>query len=100
MSLPKPTFTVRSRGGQQQKTTAKMGQVKALDTLDWELLDEGGQTVGYLAGEKTAQTVARYAQLHQLLKEIGAYRHLKARFDNGYLDIPVGMLKDLEKLLA
>jgi hypothetical protein len=101
MVPPKPAFTVRPRGGgPQQKTTSKMGQVKALDSLDWELLDAAGQTVGYLAGEKVAQTLARSAQLHRLLVEVGAYHHLKARFDNGYLEIPVEMLRELEKLMA
>ena len=100
MVTPKPLLTVRSlRDG--RKTTAKMGNpAKVLESMDWEVLDPSGKTLGYLAGEPAAKMVSRLAELHRLLIEVGAYHHLKARFDNGYLDIPVEMLRDLEKLLA
>ena len=101
MITPKPLLTVRSLRDGQRKTTAKMGQpAKVLDSMDWEVLDPSGKTVGYLAGEPTAKMVSRLAELHRVLVEVGGYHHLKARFDNGYLEIPVEMIRALEKLMA
>jgi hypothetical protein len=105
MASPKPLLTVRAlRETGHRKATVKLGPGqptgKAADSMDWEVLDPTGQTVGFVAGEATAKTVSRLAELHRLLVEIGGYHHLKARFDNGYLEVPVEMLKSLEKLLA
>lgn len=105
MIPPKPLLTVRAlRETGRRKATVKLGPNQkpnaAADSMDWEVLDTTGQTVGFLAGEATAKTVSRLAELHRLMVEIGGYHHLKARFDNGYLEVPVEMIKSLEKLLA
>jgi len=100
MPPPKPLLTVKSlRDTGPRKNTTKLGP-KAFENMDWEVLDQTGHTVGYLSGEVTAKTVNRLIALQRLLVEVGAYHHLKARFDNGYLEVPVEMLKELERLLA
>lgn len=106
MIPPKPLLTVKAlRETGHRKATVKLGpnqqsKAAAADAMDWEVLDATGQTVGFLAGEATAKTVSRLAELHRLLLEIGGYHHLKARFDNGYLEIPIEMIRELEKLMA
>ena len=101
MSSPKPLLTVRSLKEASPGKTSKMGaRPKSLDAMEYEVLEVSGLPVGYLTGEAPAKTIARLAELHRLLVEVGGYHHLKARFDAGYLDIPVGMLKNLEKLMA
>lgn len=103
MTSPKPLLTVRGVGRKpaapgERKTTTKLGP-KAAEPTSWEILDAGGQIVGHVTNDAAAKSITRLAELHRRLNEIGAYHHLKVRFDNGYLEIPVEMMRQLEKLM-
>lgn len=99
----KALLTVRGVGSKpepgRRKTTTKMGPPKALEPATWELLDSEGRVVGLITNEAASKAVSRLAELHRLLIDMGAYHHLKVRFDNGYLEIPVEMMRQLESLM-
>jgi hypothetical protein len=97
----KPLLSVKHlREGGFGMAMAKGGPYKATQTLEWQIVDKSGATVGVLSNETAANLVNRLAELYQILLDANALSHLKARFDFGYMDIPVDMYRRLEKLLT
>lgn len=98
---PKAVVTVRLlRESGHAAAAVKGGAFKTVQTMDWVVLNDAGETVGVLGRESAAKTISRLAELHRLLVEIDGLAHLRQRYDNGYLEIPVEMFRALEKLLA
>ena len=98
---PKPLLTVRLlRESGHAAAAVKGGAFRTVQTMDWIVVNGEGETVGVLGRESIAKTISRLAELHRLLVEVDALTHLRQRYDNGYLEIPVDMFRSLEKLLA
>lgn len=97
---PKPLLSAKLlREDGHSPITVKGGPFRVARVMAGQLVNGAGESVG-LVDEKSTKTFNQLAELHRVLIEIGALAHLRHRFDNGYLDIPVEMFRSLEKLLA
>lgn len=87
------------REGGYGPATVKGGPYASTQTMDWQLVDSSGESVGLVRGEPTATLINDLVELRELLGVLKALEHIKARYDSGYLEVPPVMITQLEKLL-